>query len=203
MWAENKQSYSGFTIVELLIVVVVIAILAAITIVSYNGIQQQARNTSIVSAAQQSYKAVQSYVSTNGTYPPMNASKNGDFVCITTVSGCYTTDSTQNGDAVLNSAIASIAKLPSSVPSSGSTLNGVMYQYHQARTVNGVSQPVALIYYLSGINTPCRLQNTLAYAPGVSSPTPTMTMSTTGYTIGDLYGKTACIVKIDGPAHST
>jgi len=41
MWAKNKQS--GFTIVELLIVVVVIAILAAITIISYNGIQERAR----------------------------------------------------------------------------------------------------------------------------------------------------------------
>ena len=34
-WAKNKQA---FTIVELLIVIVVIAILAAITIVAYTGI---------------------------------------------------------------------------------------------------------------------------------------------------------------------
>ena len=36
---------SGFTIVELLIVIVVIGILAAITIVAYNGIQQRGRDT--------------------------------------------------------------------------------------------------------------------------------------------------------------
>lgn len=36
----------GFTIVELLIVVVIIAILAAITIVAYNGIQTRATNAS-------------------------------------------------------------------------------------------------------------------------------------------------------------
>jgi prepilin-type N-terminal cleavage/methylation domain-containing protein len=35
----------GFTIVELLIVVVVIAILAAITVVAFNGIQQRARDS--------------------------------------------------------------------------------------------------------------------------------------------------------------
>lgn len=39
----------GFTIVELLIVVVVIAILAAITIVSYNGITARATESKIVS----------------------------------------------------------------------------------------------------------------------------------------------------------
>ena len=43
----------GFTIVELLIVIVVIAILAAITIVAYNGIQQQARNAAMTATLQQ------------------------------------------------------------------------------------------------------------------------------------------------------
>lgn len=33
------KSRSGFTIVELLIVIVVIGILAAVTIVAYNGVQ--------------------------------------------------------------------------------------------------------------------------------------------------------------------
>lgn len=42
-WA--KQTRSGFTIVELLIVVVVIAILAAITIVSYNGITTRSKES--------------------------------------------------------------------------------------------------------------------------------------------------------------
>lgn len=40
---NNKQS--GFTIVELLIVIVVIAILAAISVVTFTGIQQRGRDT--------------------------------------------------------------------------------------------------------------------------------------------------------------
>ena len=45
MTLQNKVKQSGFTIVELLIVVVVIAILAAITIVAYNGIQNRAKSS--------------------------------------------------------------------------------------------------------------------------------------------------------------
>lgn len=39
---DSRRLHSGFTIVELLIVIVVIAILAAISIVSYRGIQSRA-----------------------------------------------------------------------------------------------------------------------------------------------------------------
>jgi prepilin-type N-terminal cleavage/methylation domain-containing protein len=48
---SNPQAKSGFTIVELLIVVVVIAILAAITIVSYNGITARANSSAAAAMA--------------------------------------------------------------------------------------------------------------------------------------------------------
>jgi len=52
---------SGFTIVELLIVIVVIGILAAITIVAYNGIQDRARASSVSSALSQAAKKLAVY----------------------------------------------------------------------------------------------------------------------------------------------
>ncbi len=63
----NKQ---GFTIVELLIVVVVIAILAAITIVAYNGISNRAKDSAVQSAASQASKKVLAYAAVNSDgYP--------------------------------------------------------------------------------------------------------------------------------------
>lgn len=54
----------GFTIVELLIVVVVIAILASVTAVAFNGISKRAANASVQAALGQSEKALRMYKAT-------------------------------------------------------------------------------------------------------------------------------------------
>lgn len=60
----------GFTIVELLIVIVVIGILAAISIVAYNGIQERARTSSVLSALSQAAKKLAVYqVENPDVYP--------------------------------------------------------------------------------------------------------------------------------------
>jgi type II secretion system protein G len=66
---NNRGHRTGFTIVELLIVIVVIAILAAITIVAYNGIQERARFSSYRSDIAMINKAVLLYYADNGAYP--------------------------------------------------------------------------------------------------------------------------------------
>lgn len=66
----TKQIKSkGFTIVELLIVIVVIAILAAITIVAYNGIQNRAHTTAQKTAAENVAKKIEAYNAVNSAYP--------------------------------------------------------------------------------------------------------------------------------------
>jgi len=63
----------GFTIVELLIVIVVIAILASISIVAYNGIQTRAENTKTISAVSSWAKGLQLYKIDKGSYPAINS----------------------------------------------------------------------------------------------------------------------------------
>lgn len=64
---EYQKNNKGFTIVELLIVVVVIAILAAITIVSYNGIQNRARTAAIQADLNTAVKKLHEFRLTNST----------------------------------------------------------------------------------------------------------------------------------------
>lgn len=66
---HKNLSANGFTIVELLIVIVVIAILASISIVAYNGIQYRAKKSKVQSEVSMLAKQVEAYNATNGSYP--------------------------------------------------------------------------------------------------------------------------------------
>lgn len=74
---KRLQKEKGFTIVELLIVIVVIAILAAIVLVAYNGIQNSARTTAAKAAAQTVLKKVEAYNAEEGSYPDAPADLTG------------------------------------------------------------------------------------------------------------------------------
>ena len=65
----NLKTTKGFTIVELLIVIVVIAILAAISIVAYTGIQNRARNSAAIELANQIAGKARAYNAILGTWP--------------------------------------------------------------------------------------------------------------------------------------
>ena len=64
-----KKRQSGFTIVELLIVIVVIGILAALVITTYNGIQQKARNTERTTDINAIQGQLEAYYAEKGAYP--------------------------------------------------------------------------------------------------------------------------------------
>lgn len=115
----NKKS--GFTIVELLIVIVVIGILAAITVVAYNGIQARTLNTVRASEAKQWQQLFMAYAAQNGQYPVINnvnqraclgngfPDNNSDGI-----GNCWDvhTSGHTSVDAVLNTQLATMGTLP-------------------------------------------------------------------------------------------
>lgn len=68
-----KYSSKGFTIVELLIVIVIIAILAAIVIVAYNGVTKNAQISAITNETKAWHKLFEAYKALNGNYPAPSA----------------------------------------------------------------------------------------------------------------------------------
>lgn len=75
--SKHRAGKSGFTIVELLIVVVVIAILAAITIVAYNGISQKAHQSTLAADAHSAATIMGTDQAMGGSYPTSAAASNG------------------------------------------------------------------------------------------------------------------------------
>lgn len=63
------KSRSGFTIVELLIVIVIIGILVTLVIVTYGQIQQRARDAKRESDIDSVARVIASYYAINGSYP--------------------------------------------------------------------------------------------------------------------------------------
>ena len=188
------KSAKGFTIVELLIVIVIIGILAAISIVTYNGVQQRARNTAIISAAKQTLNSIQAYIAQEDDYPiKLNVN-----VCITTESGCkFSNGSDMTGNSTLTANLSKISKAPLSVPISGAG-SGIFYNYTPTRIYNDESRPAILAYWLHGKNQKCGVNDVMdGWGDGTTGRAAT---SSTGYTRGSSpEGRTMCFVSIPGP----
>lgn len=111
-WVKQK----GFTIVELLIVIVVIGILAAITIVAYNGVQQRARDAERRSEMASVEKALQMYFIDNASYP--------------TCSNTVYVPGTASGSCHLSSIASSLVpKYMNSLPTDPLNSGNDVYQY--------------------------------------------------------------------------
>lgn len=187
------KSKSGFTIVELLIVIVVIAILATISIVAYNGIQQRASNTKTIAAVNQVIKSVSGYIAANDAYPYPSAAS----ICIVPADDgtCTIYDTTQrSSNSTLISNLTSISTLPSATPSAHASFNGITYNYSTGRTFNGDPRPLTIVYSLRGEQQKCGVANV------TNNGGSTMLSSGSGYTGGNGTGYTYCFISIAGPS---
>lgn len=181
------KSRSGFTVIELLIVIVVIAILAAITIVAYNGIQTRSRNSAITSVISSYVKALKLYEGEVGAMPEAGVTTDV-YRCVGeaypsgcgTISGptgCGLGNVTNANSLSFNTSIRKYLGNVSSVPrvnetglecSTGGVVAGAMYIYRGA--TSGRSE---MYYLITGNASTCVVPggSTLAAQQGTSSNT--------------------------------
>ena len=157
----------GFTIVELLIVIVVIAILAAITIVAFNGIQNRANDTSVKTDLANLMKQFELYKVDNGTYPLSNTALESLKVRVTKSAYLTAPNTTYNlvpclmpGGATM--VIAAISKSGDRFYTGTNT--GGVKQFEGASSWTGVDgYSVPCVDTLPGSNLPVGSCNAIGY----------------------------------------
>ncbi len=90
---KNKlQIKQGFTLIEMLVVISLIGILAAMALVSFSSVQKQARDTTRKSDLKQYQTATESYASkNNGNYPianPAQVASSGTYCTALNIGVC-------------------------------------------------------------------------------------------------------------------
>lgn len=137
----------GFTLVELLIVIVVIAILAAISVVAYNGIQKRAHNSAQAVDMSNAAKAMELYYALHDRYPTVPSYSSTWGYCVGTgYPDGYCFDSNYDAhrypesDRTITDALTTVAATPSHERTSVHGLSGPFVQAFSSNhyRVNGV-----------------------------------------------------------------
>ena len=142
--------------------IVVIAILAAITIVSYNGIQQRARNTATISTVRQVNNLVLLYETQMGKLPYEDSAT----LCATLDKKCTTYDTTSidgTDNSLLMTELAKVGSVPPTQPPSNGPGRGVVYNaWNDPIRTNGGHSPLHFIYWLEGNNQNCVMSRVMS-----------------------------------------
>lgn len=163
------RAQNGFTIVELLVVIVIISILATVTAVAYNGIRQHTEAAAVISSVNQYAKIMEMYIIDNGRAPAANWRCLGDattlpatngyaanFCFKPTNSGTDTTDFAPADPTLMAALKAENASLPTAnFPESpciyGRTCRGMVYD---GSTNNFPNNPAVIVYFTNQTTCP-------------------------------------------------
>jgi len=169
----------GFTIVELLIVIVVVGVLAAITVVAYNGVQERAESAKIITRAQAYVKGLKLWEADQGR--PATAS----CIAPSSYATCSITGwgANQTNDTTFNTALNQYAGLSSSelMKYGPDTPVGVMF-YHP----NWWGGNRGVLGYRVGPNNDCGLNGVLQSDHLTLATTQKYTTRTSTYTICEI-----------------
>lgn len=185
-----KRDRSGFTIVELLIVVVVIGILAAIVIVAYNGITDNAKISAAKSAVTQTVKLFDLYALKYGSYPSVST-----YTCLSGYDADNTCHYSSGNDPGRNSTLENELQKVGAIPSFPTDLypayNGLILRYAPSgETYNGKLTRYTLTWKLPAEGQDCDMPNSVRISSGTLSAAPYHNTWT---------GTTTCFIALTDP----
>lgn len=162
----------GFTIVELLIVIVVIGILAAIVIVAYQGVQTRARNVQMITTARVYVDALTRYGVAVGSYPKSEDGMDAG-VCLGTGYPSNHCWAGSNGDYYTNDTFDSL--MAEYAPSVKPTVSIKYYDVSPTDQRSGIAYMRRdggfINYLLDGHNQNCQLAGATASNRGTTART--------------------------------
>lgn len=184
-----KTTSPGFTIVELLLVIVVIAILTTVSVVAYNGVTQRAYNTRQIAAARQVQTLFSIYQSFYGKNPAtVDGSYNSGGVCLTVDKQCTDyagRDMSGVDNSTLMTELRRVGTPPQSAPGQVTnayvTVKGLYLDYNDWRYYNGSPAPYLMIFWLRGEKQNCSLSNTVMADPNSTTIEPGPDNNWVGY----------------------
>ncbi len=106
-WNALKENF-GFTLIELMVVIGIVAILSTVGLVLYTGVQKTSRDAKRMGDIKEIQKALEQYYAINNDYVPVNV---------------------QNGNASVNSVSALNSYFQNNIPPSEPNLGVVNYEY--------------------------------------------------------------------------
>jgi|GEM_PF-2490319 len=184
MYSQNKKN--GFTIVELLIVIVIIAILAALTVIAFNGVNARADKAAMISDLNNVHKLVDNYYAVNGTMPTTTSQLNNGVGFTATKDSSVQITSTDSPNPTYCITVTRKEKYVMYNSTSGSNVDGYC-------TGHG---PVAAaqVAYSSGMTSYPTANTTYPLTPGVALQAGDVVISfhSEHYIVGTAY------LKVDG-----
>lgn len=174
---KKPQKRPGFTIVELLVVIVIISILFSFGVAAFTSAQQRARNNTRIANATALLRLLNIYVDQQGKYPYAGNACLGKGYTDWDSDGtldCYIKNNyTMHPQAALDSELQKIAHIPridaSDIPVKDAggadfTLRG--YGYFPNQTIDGQTGRAVMTYDLLGNSQKCGMP-ILSYSGGV------------------------------------
>lgn len=163
--ANHAGGTRGFTIVELLIVIVVIGILAALVLNSFSQAQAKARNSQTASVVTAYKKAIIAYAVENGSYPIVGAACLGDGYPDLNGDGsagdCWQSPGYVKESVTLQSRLRPYTgyqkMLPNLKPISYGSFSrvGAILQTTSTNTLDGTTWPWWILYVMEGKDARC------------------------------------------------